>query len=330
MEFLSRNEGVSLRPFQGSKALESQMRHSIFLNVETASGVFTLEGNHSLTIAPAEMRVAGLFLEIRERPKLESAALQMVMDLEDVDVLIVAIDGPKSPKMSSEVLYRGSLSGLTGIHKLNDKGTVSASEILSNSSGAYSIEVALVHNKEIPSQSGTKPRKNGALLSKQKFDLKPFGVDDMPNPKPMNAELKNTFGLTPKSWIYFKATGALLTAESFEDAFDFYVDKELLDALQVANPEAKTALESLLLTSLLQSLAYEAKEQYSDIASSDERAQVRESAVYRLFASRLKLPEEADVMDHILDSPSKAAASMLAVPEIIKGLLENLGGGEDD
>ena len=279
MDLLARNEGVTLRPFIGSKALEGQMRNSIFLKVQTSSGNFTLESKDSLTIAPAEMRVAGLSIEIKERSKLESAALQMVMDLKDVDVLIVAIDGPKSPKMSSEVLYRGSLFGLAEIYSINEKGIVSGSDILSNSNGAYSIEVALVHNKNIPSQSGTKPRKNGALLSKQQFALKPFGVDDMPTPKPMNAELKKTFGLTPKSWIYFKATEALLTAESFEDAFDFYVDKELLDALQVANPEAKTALESLLLTSLVQSLAYEAKEQYSDIASSDEQALVKESAM---------------------------------------------------
>jgi|AntAceMinimDraft_12_1070368.scaffolds.fasta_scaffold21001_2 hypothetical protein len=330
MDLLARTEGVSLRPFIGSKALEGQMRDSIFLRVETASGDFTLESKDSLTIAPDQMRVAGLAVEIRDRSKLESAALQMVMDLKDVDVLIVAIDGPKSPKFSSEVLYRGSITELADFHKLNEKGSVSESGVLSNSNGAYSIEVALVHNKEISSSSGTKPRKNGALLSKQTFVLKPFGVDDMPTPKPMNAELKKILGLTPKSWIYFKATEALLTAESFEDAFDFYVDKELLDALQVANPEAKTALESLLLTSILQSLAYEAKEQYSNIESSEEQAQVRESAVYRLFSSRLKLPTEADVMEHILDSPSKAAASMLAVPEVVNGLLDTLGGGQND
>lgn len=320
---LIRNEGVAVRPFAGSRQLQESMEKNVKLEVETGQGKFDLTSSDTLAIPPSEMRVAGITLKVLDLDEIFKRVDPMVMSREDVDLYVVAIDGPTSPLRSSEVLYKAALSDFESAIPINRRGSQSDSRVLSNVHGRYSIELALVHNKELATKSALKPRKKGALLAKIQFSLKPTGINDQPKPKPMDKELKESLGLPSSSWFYLKTSPSLLEAPSFDEAFDFYVDRDLLDALKVAKPSAQGALEGLLVATLVQGLCFEVATLGSE-AESLEEAELEDSAVVKMMKKRLGVKNFAELLDELTESPSKAATKMLAVNSLVKSFMGSL------
>jgi hypothetical protein len=322
-ELLARNEGRLLRPFLGSQEAEDSASEELVLKVETAQKTYELRNRDRLSIGSAEMPLAGISLRVGGLDLLLKAVAPMVLDLKDVDLLVVAIDGPKSPLQSAEVLYQGVLADTPESLTLNVRGTVSSSKILSNPHGPYSIEAALVHNKDIPTSSAIRPRRLGALLAKITFVIGPTSVDDQPKPKPMDSEKKKELGLPPHAWIYVKCSDSLLEASKFEDAFEFFVDKELFDLLMVSNPAAKTGLEALLMTTLIQSICFEASKRLLDMDEESLKL-LSDSAVMALLRRRLSGQKDSEIVSDLIDSSSKVASRVLAAPSLLKGLISNL------
>lgn len=324
-----RNEGVSIRPFTGSQNLENTLHSSLKLEVSTAQTRFDLSPSDKLTIPPSELKVAGIELVIQDLAALFLAVDPMVMSRGDVDLLVVAVDGPASPIRTSEVLYKSTLAALGQKISINAKGSTSDSIVLSNSHGRYSLEVALVHNKEIASVSATRPRKKGALLAKAEFTLKPTGVNDQPKPIPMDKTQKQEFGLGASAWFYLKPTSSLLDASSFEEAFDFYVDKELLEMLKVAKPSAQPPIEGLLMALLVQGLCYEVASRADELSDMDPE-EIEDGAVARLLKQSMKVKTFARVMESLSESPSKASTKILGVSTLLNGLHSSLEEATDD
>lgn len=326
---LMRNEGVAVRPFTGSRELEESLEKTVKLEVETSQGKFDLTSSDTLAIPPSEMRVAGIALRISDVDEILKRVSPMVMSLEDVDVYVAAVDGPTSPLRSIEVLHKTPLTSFGGVISVNSRGAQSDSRVLSNVHGRYTIELALVHNKELATTSALKPRKKGALLAKIHFSLKPTGINDQPKPKPMDKALKDSMGLPSSSWFYLKTSPSLLEAPSFDEAFDFYVDRELLDALKVAKPSAKGALEGLLVATLLQGLCFEVAALGPE-ADSIDSADLEDSAVVKMMKKRLGVKNFGELFAELSESPSRAATKMLAVNSLVKGLMSSLEEVSDD
>lgn len=320
---LMRNEGVAVRPFLGSRELQESLEKNLILEVETAQGKFELSSSDALTIPPSEMRVAGITLRTVNLDAIYKHVDPMVMSRDDVDVYVVAVDGPTSPLRSLEILYHAPVSDFAQLLVLNNRGSQSDSRVLSNVHGRYAIEVALVHNKELKTTSALKPRRKGALLAKAEFNLKPTGVNDQPKPKPMDKELKQSMGLPASSWFYLKTSPSLLEAQSFDEAFEFYVDKDLLDAQKVAKPSAQGAIEGLLVTALVQGLCYEVAS-LGDEAEGLEPSDLEDSAVVKMMKKRLGANNFGEVFAELSESPAKAATKMLAVNSLAKSLMGSL------
>lgn len=320
---LMRNEGVAVRPFSGSRELQDVLESVLSLEVKTGQESYSLRSADRVTIPPSEMRVAGISLKISNLERLFAQVDPMVMSREDVDFLVVAIDGPTSPLRTSDVLWHASLKDLTSEMQLNVLGSQSDSAVISNVHGRYSIEFALVHNKDIATVSAIKPRRKGALLAKAVFTLKPTGINDQPKPRPMDQELKGKLGLSQYSWFYLKASSSLLEATSFEDAFDFFVDKELLETLKIAKPAAKAAIEGTLMTALVQGLCQEVAARSADISDLDIE-DIEASAVVRMLKKLLNVKTFEELTDRLQESPAKVATQMLAVKSLFSGLMKSL------
>lgn len=324
-----RNEGVSVRPFAGSRELQDVLEALTTLEVRTGQELYVLSSADRVTIPPSEMRVAGITLKVSDLEKLLAQVDPMVMSRDDVDFLVVALDGPISPLRSTEVLHHAPLSQLKNEIELNVLGSQSNSAVLSNVHGRYSIEFALVHNKNIETVSAIKPRLKGALLAKAEFTIKPTGVNDQPKPKPMDPEDKARFGLPPQAWFYLQAGPYLLEAATFDEAFDFYIDKELLETLKVAKPAAKTAIETTLLTVLIQGLCQEVAARSEDVL--DETLEdVEFSAVVRMLKNLLDVKTFAELAEQVKESPTKSATLMLAKKTLLGGLLKSLEEANDE
>lgn len=324
-----RSEGISVRPFAGSRELQNTVESLLSLEVKTAQETYVLTSSDRVTIPPSEMRVAGLTLKLSDLDRLLSQADPMVQSRDDVDFIVVAVDGPISPLRAVEILHRAPLKELTTTIELNTLGAQSSSSVLSNVNGRYSIEFALVHNKDIESTSAIKPRRKGALLAKSVFTIKPTGVNDQPKPKPMDQAEKTKLGLSTQTWFYLKAKASLLETPTFEDAFDFFVDKELLDALKVAKPAARAAIETALLTVLVQGLCQEVAARAEEALDLDQE-DIESSAVIRMLKKLLNLKTFDDLMEQLQESPSKAAAQMLAKKSVLSGLMKSLEEVSDD
>lgn len=324
-----RNEGVSIRPFAGSQALDKILRGGMKLEVSTAQSRFELRPSDKLTIPPSELKVAGIELAIEDLEALLSAVDPMVLSRADVDLLVVAVDGPASPMRSSDVLYRSGIEGLSQRTLINTRGTTSDSVVLSNSHGKYSIDVVLVHNKDIASASAVKPRRKGALLAKAGFTLKPTGINDQPRPVPMDKTQKQELGLGASAWSFLEPTSSLLDADSFDEAFDFYVDKELLDMLKVARPSAQPPIEGLLMSMLVQGLCFEVAARRDELSDMDPE-DYEDSAVSRLLKQSLKVKTFAEVIESLLESPSRVATKILGTQQLLNGLRTSLEEASDD
>ena len=326
---LMRSEGVTVRPFAGSDELQRAMEDQVTLSVETAQDTFTVSHSDKVTIPPSEMRVAGISLKVDDMDSILSKVDPMVMSRSDVDVFVVAVDGPLSPLRTSEVLFHTQVEQLHKELRLNEKGVPSDSRVLSNVHGRYSIEVALVHNKDIASSSAVKPRRKGALLAKLVFTLKPTGINDQPRPKPMDQKQKSELGLDPNAWFFVKPSSSLLQAEAFEEAFEFYVDKALLDMLKVSKPGVHVAVESMLMTTLVQALCYEVADQLGELDEIDHE-DAEDGAVMRMFKQRLGVKSLAEVAQQLEESPTKAATKMLSAGPLLKGIRDSLEEASDD
>ena len=327
---LTRSEGVRLRPFAGAKELQDALEKNVLLEISTADQPFKIKHKDRISVPPEEMRVAGLSIEIEDLGQVLSRVSPLVVSTDDVDYLVAAVDGSLSPLRSLEVLARGPLNSLAKRIDLNQRGSRSDSRVLSNPHGPYRIELALVHNKSIKSTSAVKPRVKGALLGKVEFEVRPIGVDDHPKPKRMTKELKDGLGLSKSAWIYIEFTDALLSAETFDDAFNIYVDSDLLDLLVIANPVSKAPIEAAILSNFVHALCYQVRSLLQLGVSDESLDELPGSAVFRLIKKHFTKDSIQELVEKITNSPSLVATQILSSGVLLNSLKSVMEVQEND
>lgn len=315
-----RSEGVRLRPFMGVREVQDSLEKNVALEISTAEKSFRIQHKDKLSAPPEEMKVAGLALEISDISAVVKTVTPLVLSHQDIDYLVVAVDGSLSPLRTLEVLARGPLDSLDRRIEINSRGSKSSSLVLSNSNGPYKLELALVHNKNLTSSSGLKPRALGALLGKVEFVIRPIGVDDHPKPKPMTSELKIALGLPKSAWIYFEFSDSLLTSEVFDESIAMYVDEELLDLLMIANPISRAPIEAAIVSNFVHALCFETKTRLQEGISEELVEQLSGSAVFRLIKKHFGKDSIQELLEKIISSPGLVATQILSSAVLLDGL----------
>lgn len=231
------------------------------------------------------------------------------------------------------VLGQFELSSLSNQIQISTAGGDEPHRILSNKRSGFRIEFALVQNKDIPGDNAIRPRKKGALIAKAAWEVKPVSDGDAFQPDELTDEIRENFGLSSESWVYFDAKPEILTATSFVDAAAFYVDKDLLDQIQLLTGESQTLAEMLVYSSAITHLVYEFSFALRADDATVDPEELSESQMFRLFRKKFKNRTDAEILDLVKDEPGRVVTEFLANQSDYKNLLsalKELNGGTNE
>jgi hypothetical protein len=329
----SRSEGVALRPFAGLEVLETFINENVLLEVASNAGKFDVAHRGWLGLTPHDIERLGLTINVQNADSLRKLVDPIVMDLKDVTVFVVAIDRKASVLRENFVLGQFDLSSISNQIQISTAGGDEPHRILSNKRSGFRIEFALVQNKDIPGDNAIRPRKKGALIAKAAWEVKPVSDGDAFQPDELTDEIRENFGLSSDSWVYFDAKPEILTATSFVDAAAFYVDKDLLDQIQLLTGESQTLAEMLVYSSAITHLVYEFSFALRADDATVDPEELSESQMFRLFRKKFKNRTDAEILDLVKDEPGRVVTEFLANQSDYKNLLsalKELNGGTNE
>ena len=322
---MARIEGVSLSPFSGSIDLENALAKNISLRVISKSHVETLEANESLLMPREEIEMLGLELQIENTTELLSAALQLG-DRDNFDVVVLARDGAKSPLKLSQMVYQAPLTKAPAKETLAEVNAYNPGTVLGHGNSARELDVYIVFNKDLVQKSPIKPSKKGSILARISFSIRPEPNTDSPQPLDLTDDTRNQLRLPAGSWIHFEPLDGFLTEDSFSGAFNFYVDKGILDSMSLAESNEREKVEVTIFTHLMSSVVYEASRQFSlsdDSEFSSEEIEL--GAVGNLLKGLLS--EKGDGwLTWLKDNPASAVSFALADKKLQAQMIKGLQG----
>jgi len=312
-----RNEGVKLRPFDGADKAEIALSDTCSLRIETGSIQETLRHRHKVAIPSEEMSTSGRTLIFEKQRELKNMLINMA-ELEDIDVMVVVLEGPASPERKSDVLFRCSINDLPSMFELGKKGEIPSSRSLMGSKWGVEIEVACVLNKTIDKAPLLQPKDRGALLAKVSFLLKPSGLVDGFKPMMLTDEKRHEFGLENKSWIYVRITDGMITPDSeMESSLELYVDEEMMGNRNVAGPEIKGLFDNLIVSSLFHTLFSQVS---SMLESAEDQGGIENSPIERILQKAFTGEKLTEARTLLIEDPSKLASMFLANQSVEKNL----------
>ena len=323
MQNSSRSEGVALRPFSGVDEVAKCLKDTLTLNVIANTGSFTLEPDQWLPVASENVNSLGLAISFGDLAKLRSVVLPLVLDIEDVDMLVVAMDRPASPLRESAVLTRSKFSELTPRLLLNEFGSKPASRILDNGNAGFVLELALVQNKDIPATVSTRPRTSGALIAKAQFTVKPAPGGESFQPEVLTDFERARIGLSKDALMYFEPLPGILDSKNFRQAAKFFVHESILRDVRFLPKELVYLAETYLFDFFISSLVYSVSNCLLAETEADLEA-FQESAVFQLISSKNKDIAPEDIPEMLMESPSKIIAGWQGDKRSSKQLLETL------
>lgn len=331
---VSRSEGVQLRPFSGLQALEEHLEEFAILQVQSNFGADEVPANKWLELAGPDIQRLGISLKLTDSAKLRNLIEPVVMDLDDVDVLVVAMDRISSVLRENIILAKFPAKQIKDELELSESGSEPPHRILGNKFSGFRIELAIVHNKDVPGNNPTRPRTKGALIAKVAWEVKPVLSGDVIQPEDLTEEKRTALFLSKDSWMYFEAKPGFMTANSFEEAMSFYVDKALLGQFELLSGDSRVLAETLLYSSAVTQLVYELsialREEGSGALAGEgpqeEGDEVSESQVIRLMRLRFPKREIGEILELIKDDPGRAVAEFLGDPRAFKNLLTAVTG----
>lgn len=238
-----RNEGAALRPFSGVDAVEHALAENIKLNVIASGRTDELRVGETYFFDKSELLRCGLEIVFGDIDEIKSAASRLCQSDEDADFVIVAEDGVRSALKTSQVLGKGSLSDLPPSIQLAKAVEINVGPVMGHPHASRTISFHLVSNKTIATVDSTKARVRGAILASASFDLVVQPSNEALQPRELTDKLRSNWSLTSQTWFHFKAEGELLECETLDEAFQFYVDKEMLDAYPGASKEYRQIFE---------------------------------------------------------------------------------------
>lgn len=320
-KYESREEGVALRPYDGLDALEVFLKGNCRLSVKSNEGTDHLEPDAKLVLGSRDLVQLGLTIGFGNIDELNRLVRALVMDIEDVDVMIVARDLPSSTLRESHVLNHFPFREITSEYIVSAAGTDNHSRILRNSATGFQLEVAFVLNKNNPGDNSIRPRTLGALIAISKFILKPYESSDTLQPEPLRKDVRDRLNLPDSTLWYVEATPMLLTAANFRDAVRFYVHENLLSEAQFLAGDAGYLGQALVLDHFVTSLVYEVSRALNLQEVPDEQ-EILDSQVMVWLSKRAGLELSDALLEKAKTQPEYLLALLNAKQAMTKKILK--------
>lgn len=317
----SRSEGVALRPFSGLEALESFIDTQVKLQISSNVGEFYLKHREWLGLDGTDIHRLGLTIVVENLGGLHAVVDPLVMDLDDVSVVVVAIDRRASVLRENHVVLQVPLKALLVETVINLAGNEPVHRILGNKRSGFRLEFALVQNRDVPGENAIRPRKKGALIALASWEIKPVTDGDSLQPEELTDEVRDSLGLSKNTWTYFESKPDLLSATDFDSAASFYVDSALLEQIQVLSGDALTVAEMLLYSSAVTQLIYEYSFALRDDTVDLDQDELSESQIFRLLRKKFASKTEGEIVDLVRDEPARAVSEFMANGTDFKNLL---------
>lgn len=315
-----RNEGVKVRPFEGAEKAEEALSQSCSLKVVSGSMSETLRDRHKIHISSAEISTAGKTLIFENLAELKRSVGYMA-DSSNVDVLVVALEGPASPERRADVLFRCGLDELPDNIPLSKIGERPSSRSLMGTRWGVDIELACVLNKTLEKRPLLKPKDKGALIAKVAFSIKPSGLSEGFNPQMLTDEIRENEGLEEGSWIYVRVNEGMVTPDSdLESALEVFIDEEMMGNRSVAEPLAKGIFDHLIVSSVFHAMFVQSSLMIREM---DEVAELHSTPLGRILRKRFGANSGEkldDALELLREEPNKLASNFLAGKSISNGL----------
>jgi hypothetical protein len=332
--FDARAEGAEIRPFKGTDALAVSLEKSFVLRVISSQGSEDVTNKATLEMGATEIKNLGISIECADLAEVKKAVDPLVMSLDDVSVYVLVSD------RSQGVLRDSILAKVLSYHEMEksislaEPGVPATFRPFENSKTGFKVELALVHNKEIRSESSISPRVKGALLGLLTFEVRPVAIGDSLQPQRLTDEVRANNNLGRDVWSFFKAKSSFMTASTFDEALGYYVSEEILQALTYGDETNKKIFESLLFTQAVTQLVYEFSNGLQELTQSEQGfGSLAESQVLRFFRTAFSDKNSEELIAYLSDEPERAVAAILSKPKQVKKMnliLKTMSGGIND
>jgi hypothetical protein len=326
----SRSEGVALRPFTGLSALEAFLHEQVVLEVTSNVGTDTVPERGSLGLSTHDIEKLGLRIRIQNPAGLRAVVDPVVMDIADVALVLVALDRRGSVLRENHVLAALPLKDVNDSIIISEPGDEAPTRILSNRQSGFRIELALVQMKDIEGDNSIRPRRKGALIALANWEVKPVSDGDMFQPEELTEEVRGNLNLSPNTWTYFDSKPEILSATLFSDAASYYIDKDILDQIQILTGSQRTLAEMLVYSSAITQMIYEFSMALRETAENINQEELSESQIFRILRLKFKTKTDGEIVDLVREEPARAVAEFLANPKDLKKLmtaLKEMNGG---
>lgn len=320
----SRSEGVALRPFTGLAALETFLHDQVVLEVSSNTGSHTVPERGWLGLAPSDIEKLGLKIRIQNPDGLRAAVDPVVMDLADVGLVLVAMDRKGSVLRENQVLASTPLNEVKEFLSISEPGADAPTRILANRHSGFRIELALVQMRDVEGENSIRPRRKGALIALAHWEVKPVSDGDMFQPEELTEEVRGNLNLSASTWMYFDSKPEILSATMFSDAASYYIDKDILDQIQILTGSQKTLAEMLVYSPAITQMIYEFSLSLRETAENIDQEELGESQIFRILRVKFKTKNDAEIADLVREEPARAVAEFLANPRDLKNLMEAL------
>lgn len=274
-----RKAGETLRPYIHADEMQETLLENVSLTVQSAFGKDEISSDTAYLLDRSEIGGAGLTLNFKNSDAIRGSSNKLVNDLDDASIVVVAEDGVTSALRTRQVLWECPVTTLPeqiqlfGLNEKSDRGSV-----FGHPSGSKHLHVFAVRNKQINTLSPLKPRLKGAVLARITFDIRPNPSFDSVKPQKLDDEIRRRFNLPDNSWYAFNAKPNFLTANLFSDAFEVYLDEEIMRQGSESPGPYKTALDlvfsNLFMTSLIEEAIYYLQQEEEGEAEADETSAV--------------------------------------------------------
>lgn len=319
----SRSEGVTLRPYADLGPLEAHLHEALHLEIKSNQGEEHISNKQVYELSPKDVVNLGLSVHFGSPDILRALVNPLVLSLDDVDLYVVATDRKVGVLKDQVCVFKAPLNDLKSTYTIAESGAESVHRLFGNQKTGFIVEVALVHNKNIDGDFSIRPRKKGALIAKVVFEVRPVGVGDSLQPRELTDQVREMYGLSKEAWTLIEAKPGLLTAEVFDDALTFYVDRRILDILKVAQEPAKTLVETGLLANAMSGFVHGVSQALHNSPGVNEE-ELSASQVMRFLRAELKPKSDEELIENLKEQPHVLVSKLLSNQKTSKKLFSEL------
>lgn len=305
---VSRNEGVTLRPFVGLEKLEDYLDNDLKLVFSSNAGTKELTSLAKGLVPPKYISTLGLALRLpsSEAGNIQKLVKGIVGDENLASWAIRVSDRSSGVLRESEILTQGLVSELKSELSVNAIGEVNPCSILQNQFTGFKIEFVLFLNTDTKSDS-VSPSRKGTILSAATFEIIPVTDFDAIQPLELTDAVRESYFLPRQAWFFVAFEGDLLETEAFEDSLSFYVEPSVLSSIKKLPDQFKVVGEAVLAATLISQIVFEVSDQLQQQEADWAWDGVTGVMLRFLFASYGDISSTSEFTDLLKDNPSKVS-----------------------